>query len=156
MFTPENIQNKHTRPRVAHIPSKTSLFQAGSKTDHFQKTQKWYGIRAGIGSGWISFSQGSSYGALGFICGWNGVGNTPVLCLLLNCASSQSAKGKLKAERGHEQDSCHMQTIPYKVMLWYKSSGERGGTIVVMELTMDAQTLLPRKQLDIWLHKLVN
>lgn len=39
------------------------------------------------------------------------------------CQHSQPAKGKQEVERGHKQDSCHIQIIPYKVMLRQKSSG---------------------------------
>lgn len=55
---------------------------------------------------------------------WNTLNWVPSIAEL--CQHSRSAKGKLEAERGHEQDSCHTQTIPNKVMLRYKSSGEGG------------------------------
>lgn len=68
------------------------------------------------------------------------------------CQHSQPAKGKREAERGHKQDSCHIQIIPYKVMLRQKSSGRERiqgeRTVMVMALMMHAETLLPRKQLD--------
>lgn len=135
IFSLENIQNKWTMPRAAHVSSKLTLVWAGSWTRS---------IPDGTEMVWNK--------GLEIVLGLTGMGLTffraalMVLCFasvakmvlathqcLSYCwtvlAQHQARRlgGEQEAGRRHNEDSWHILTIPYDVTLRNKSSGKGEG-----------------------------